>query len=93
MKMSVRHFQQYKQIARLLWKYGRSDIVTGMSMGDVDENETDGPHPGDASPSELADDLEAMGPTYVKLGQILASRPETCCPRPISRHCRACMTT
>ena len=34
MKMSVKHFQQYKQIARLLWKYGRSDIVTGMNMGD-----------------------------------------------------------
>jgi predicted unusual protein kinase regulating ubiquinone biosynthesis (AarF/ABC1/UbiB family) len=27
-------------------------------------------------PDELADDLEAMGPTYVKLGQVLCSRPD-----------------
>lgn len=77
MKMSVRHFQQYKQIARLLWKYGRSDIVTGMSMGEaVDTDGLAASHSADASPTELADDLEAMGPTYVKLGQILASRPD-----------------
>ena len=77
MKMSVRHFQQYKQIARLLWKYGRSDIVTGMSMGEaIDTDRMVASHAGDASPTELAYDLEAMGPTYVKLGQILASRPD-----------------
>ncbi len=77
MKMSVRHFQQYKQIARLLWKYGRSDIVTGMNMGDATDTKELGPiHPHGALPSELADDLEAMGPTYVKLGQILSSRPD-----------------
>jgi predicted unusual protein kinase regulating ubiquinone biosynthesis (AarF/ABC1/UbiB family) len=29
-----------------------------------------------ALPEQLADDLEAMGPTYVKLGQILAGRPD-----------------
>lgn len=46
-------------------------------MGGADEhNEMAALHPGDAAPSELADDLEAMGPTYVKLGQILSSRPD-----------------
>ncbi|MDB6113759.1 MAG: transporter [Lacunisphaera sp.] len=29
-----------------------------------------------ASPQALADDLEAMGPSYVKLGQVLAGRPD-----------------
>ena len=29
---------------------------------------------GEASPAQLADDLEAMGATYVKVGQVLASR-------------------
>ena len=77
MEVSVKHFQQYKQIARLLWKYGRSDIVTGTSMGDeADTKELAALHPGDALPTKLADDLEAMGPTYVKLGQILSSRPD-----------------
>jgi predicted unusual protein kinase regulating ubiquinone biosynthesis (AarF/ABC1/UbiB family) len=30
----------------------------------------------DTSPAQLADDLEAMGPTYVKIGQVLAGRPD-----------------
>jgi predicted unusual protein kinase regulating ubiquinone biosynthesis (AarF/ABC1/UbiB family) len=31
---------------------------------------------GEASPEQLANDLEAMGPSYVKLGQVLAGRPD-----------------
>ena len=77
MNLSVSHLQQYKKIAALLWKYGRSDVVKGMGLGDeVDTQALAAQHPGDASPTELADDLEAMGPTYVKLGQVLASRPD-----------------
>ena len=30
----------------------------------------------DVAPEQLTDDLEAMGPTYVKVGQVLASRPD-----------------
>lgn len=32
--------------------------------------------PTDAAPEQLADDLESMGPTYVKIGQVLAGRPD-----------------
>jgi predicted unusual protein kinase regulating ubiquinone biosynthesis (AarF/ABC1/UbiB family) len=32
--------------------------------------------PGEPRPDELADDLEKMGPTFVKLGQLLSSRPD-----------------
>jgi ubiquinone biosynthesis protein len=31
---------------------------------------------GEVTPDQLVDDLEAMGPTYVKLGQVLAGRPD-----------------
>jgi predicted unusual protein kinase regulating ubiquinone biosynthesis (AarF/ABC1/UbiB family) len=31
---------------------------------------------GEATPDQLDDDLEAMGPTYVKLGQVLSGRPD-----------------
>lgn len=75
MKLSPSHLRQYGNIARLLWKYGRSDLVKGMAA----EQGFAALMPADAtvaSPEELADDLEAMGPTYVKLGQILASRPD-----------------
>ncbi len=79
MKISAKHLPRYKQIARLLWKYGRSDLVTQMNVGDT--MDADQPPPaagtdGKAMAEELANDLEAMGPTFVKLGQVLSSRPD-----------------
>lgn len=77
MKLSMQHLQRYRQLARLLWKYGRADVVVGIGMEDaIEGNGSAPPHPGGASPEDLADDLEAMGPTYVKLGQVLSSRPD-----------------
>ncbi len=75
MKIDARHIQRYKQIARLLWKYGRSDLVKQMGI-EADESAAP-PTPSEADlPEQLADDLEAMGPTFVKVGQVLSSRPD-----------------
>src|SRR5690348_8693775 len=75
MKIDAQHLQRYKQLARLLWKYGRSDLVT--QMGIEDDGCPPEPSPGQAAlPAQLADDLEAMGPTFVKVGQVLSSRPD-----------------
>jgi len=89
MKLSAPHIKRYRQIASLLWKYGRSDLAQQMSGEDgfgideqppvAGESQTDLATPAaaaPASPEQLADDLEAMGPTYVKLGQVLAGRPD-----------------
>jgi len=88
MKLSALHLKRYRQIASLLWKYGRSDLAQQMSAEEgfgvdalppVDGQplpESAPPSAGHASPEQLADDLEAMGPTYVKLGQVLAGRPD-----------------
>jgi ubiquinone biosynthesis protein len=77
MKISANHLQRYRQIARLLWKYGRSDLVAKMEMDDaVGAEERNAPSADGVTPEQLADDLEAMGPTYVKLGQVLSSRPD-----------------
>src|SRR6185503_8599677 len=75
MKLKASHLQRYKAIAVLLWKYGRSDLVQQMGIdGSVDEA-TRAELNGAANPPEkLADDLEAMGPTFVKLGQVLSGR-------------------
>lgn len=78
MKISLKpkHLKFYQQIAALLYRYGRSDIVqditTSELMGDKEMKEESGT----ASPEQLAADLESMGPTFVKLGQILSSRPD-----------------
>ncbi|MEI7733265.1 MAG: AarF/ABC1/UbiB kinase family protein, partial [Verrucomicrobiota bacterium] len=77
MNISPNHLKRYKEIALLLWKYGRSDLVQQMGLGDaIDPQEIKAVSPGAASPEHLADDLEAMGPTYVKLGQVLSGRPD-----------------
>jgi len=77
MKFSPNHLKRYKEIAQLFWKYGRSDLVTQMGIDEaVDPKEIKPASDGAATPDQLADDLEAMGPTYVKLGQVLSGRPD-----------------
>ncbi|HYC37861.1 MAG TPA: AarF/UbiB family protein [Usitatibacter sp.] len=78
MKIQARHLQRYKQIAALLWKYGRSDLVNQLGIDEAVAEERKGElsAAGRGNASQLADDLEAMGPTFVKLGQILSGRPD-----------------
>jgi ubiquinone biosynthesis protein len=77
MKISANHLKRYKEIALLLWKYGRSDLVQQMGIDEaVDPQEAKAASAGQTRPEQLADDLEAMGPTYVKLGQVLSGRPD-----------------
>lgn len=83
MKLSTRHLKRYREIAALLWKYGRSDLVERLQI-DEEFAPSDPNQKTDISPAQLADDLEAMGPTYVKLGQVLAGRPDLL-PEPYRR--------
>jgi len=77
MKFSATHLKRYKEIATLLWRYGRSDLVRQMTTEDAFElNALPEDSSAKGSPEQLADDLEAMGPAYVKLGQVLAGRPD-----------------
>jgi len=76
MNLSATHLKRYKQIAAILWKYGRSDLVQQMSVHDGFDPQELAPTEKDAAPEQLADDLEAMGPTYVKIGQVLAGRSD-----------------
>jgi len=61
--------KRYKDLAALFIKYGRSDLI-----GDVEEASAE------AAPFETAEnltsDLEKLGPTYVKLGQLLSTRAD-----------------
>lgn len=77
MKFSPTHLHRYQEIARLLWKYGRSDLVRELGVDESSEAKRFEPtDPAAATPEHFADDLEAMGPTYVKLAQIISSRPD-----------------
>ncbi len=75
--ISANHLKRYKELCLLLWKYGNSDLVQQMGIDDsLDAEDVKAAAPGDMAPAHLADDLEAMGPTYVKVGQVLAGRPD-----------------
>jgi len=47
-----------------------------MGEDSIDAAEVKAAGPGEVASAQLADDLEAMGPTYVKVGQRLESRPD-----------------
>lgn len=76
MKFSLKpqHLKRYVEIARLFLKYGKSDVVSELALEGLDTGAP--PSPDAPRPEELADDLEKMGPTFVKLGQILSSRAD-----------------
>ena len=57
-------------------KYWNSDLVHETTSGAMDERTTESFSEFDQSPEELVADLKAMGPTYVKLGQLLSTRPD-----------------
>ena len=82
MAISLRgeHLKRYVEIGRLLVKYGRSDLVRDAGMEEILREEGgDGAAPApDHVPvaGELADDLERLGSTYIKLGQLLSTRAD-----------------
>ncbi len=75
-KISPENLKRYKDIGLLLFKYGNSDLVkyAGIDQAMLTEisPSTDAP----AKATELAADLEKMGPAFVKLGQLLSTRPD-----------------
>jgi predicted unusual protein kinase regulating ubiquinone biosynthesis (AarF/ABC1/UbiB family) len=72
------HLKRYKDIALLLMRYGRSDLVkhhAGLAES-VSNSEAAAPVGEEQLAGELAADLERLGPTFVKLGQLLSTRAD-----------------
>src|SRR5436190_8585675 len=61
---------RYKDLAWFIAKYGRADFVTHALHGE----ETSSADPSAAA--AFVKDLESLGPTFIKLGQILSTRAD-----------------
>jgi ubiquinone biosynthesis protein len=75
--VKTERLKRYKDIARLLFKYGHADLVQKIGIEEALEDTPEVVDPeSTALARQLAADLERMGPTFIKLGQLLSTRSD-----------------
>jgi ubiquinone biosynthesis protein len=76
-----KHLKRYKDLGRLVLRYGGATAVRRVGLEPSLEDLHDDPEAvADGKPEQLTEDLEKMGPTFIKLGQVLSTRPDVLPP-------------
>src|ERR1051326_1956832 len=85
MKLSAHYLKRYKDLAFLFLKYNQPGLKSKFTQAEAAEQIKAN---GQRQAEELPRDLERLGPTFVKLGQLLSSRPDLLPPqylKPLTR--------
>ena len=69
-------FSNYTKFISFILKYWNSDVFKAASENALNSENFDDSEYDYKNPEELAEDLKNMGPTYIKLGQLLSTRPD-----------------
>jgi predicted unusual protein kinase regulating ubiquinone biosynthesis (AarF/ABC1/UbiB family) len=72
LSLKTERLKRYAEIVALLVKYGRSDLVNQSDLGLITNTAIE--RTAQPKAEELANDLESLGPTFIKLGQLLSTR-------------------
>ena len=67
---------RYQKFIGFMLKYWNSDLFTNTASRAMDGNSGSSLNTYDQTPDELVEDLKNMGPTYIKMGQLLSTRPD-----------------
>ena len=76
LSLKPEHLRHYKNLALLLFRYGRRDVVARAGLNELLPQEPERDEHAEATAEQLAADVERLGPTYIKLGQLLSTRPD-----------------
>lgn len=76
LSLKTERLKRYKDIALLLNKYGRSDLVKQAGLDEHLQLDQQAAAETGPEAEELAADLERLGPAFIKLGQLLSTRAD-----------------
>ncbi len=76
LSLKPEHLRRYKDMALLLMRYGRADLVRSAGLEEAIEGSQPEVQVDPEKLGELANDVERMGPTFIKLAQLLSTRAD-----------------